>query len=663
MSEVDQPTQDMDNRIGTLLADRYRIERPLGRGGMGTVYRGMQLSVNRPVAIKLISGPLASNPEVVQRFRREAEAMARLGHPNTVRLFEFGVTDDAELFLVMELLEGCDLAQHLTTHGALSTLEALLVARHVLESLSEAHALGIVHRDLKPANIFLSQMHGGQVLARVTDFGIASIQHAAGVTKLTMTGEIMGSPGYMSPEQSMGKPTDARSDVYSLGATLFEMLTGKPVFDAASAASLLLAHATKTPPRLAETRPETTFNAPLEQLVQRMLDKQPEARPQSAEETLHAIDDLLRDLPEPELAPAAPTIRGLARLAPSPTARTHVQAVALAVETPQARNAPPVAAGPESAQRAGYAPVSARRSRTPAALAILAALLAGVTGWKLFNGAQPAGALAANAPNADVASPTERADTARSPHTRTRSQGGPDPVPEPQLRTVRIVSSPRNASVVLQGVELGKTPYKLQFRQETTLTLSLPGYEPATLTVSSSSEPNIAVDLVRSQETSYSSAHDTSGRANTKRPTTQPAGPGPEPEQPTAEAAAPALQDTGPAPAVALPAPPPGPARTTVSAVVGTAPAQPAAARNLTRRERQRAMLSQGSPYHNVVAAKRAYRAGQLDATLYDDVIWVLKAQRNNEIAQEKTNYRRALISRNEYERRVRRIKLAYEGE
>src|SRR4051812_8242864 len=149
---TDDEQRPGQGRIGSVLLNQYRIDAVLGQGGMGTVYSGTQLSVNRPVAIKLIAGPVAQNPESVRRFRREAEAMARLRHPNTVRLFEFGVTERNELFMVMELLEGSDLAQHLSARRALPVFEAMNIARQTLESLSEAHALGIVHRDLKPAN-------------------------------------------------------------------------------------------------------------------------------------------------------------------------------------------------------------------------------------------------------------------------------------------------------------------------------------------------------------------------------------------------------------------------------------------------------------------------------------------------------------------------------
>src|SRR5689334_24578679 len=172
MTTTQAEERNEDSRVGRVLLSQYRIDALLGEGGMGAVYRGEQLSVNRPVAIKLISGKIAENPECVRRFRREAEAMAKLRHPNTVRLYEFGVADQ-ELFMVMELLEGRDLSEELTRRQRLPPVEALAITRQVLEALAEAHTLGIVHRDLKPANVYLSQVHGGRVMAKVMDFGIA----------------------------------------------------------------------------------------------------------------------------------------------------------------------------------------------------------------------------------------------------------------------------------------------------------------------------------------------------------------------------------------------------------------------------------------------------------------------------------------------------------
>ncbi len=324
-----------DPNLGRVLKQQYRIDALLGRGGMGSVYKAEQLSVGRAVAIKLIAGDIADNPECIKRFRREAEAMATLQHPNTVRLFDFGV-EASELFMVMELLEGRDLSQHLAERGALPLAEALAILREVLAALSEAHARGIVHRDLKPANVFMSALTGGQVFAKVMDFGIAGIAgvDAQAATKLTLAGSVLGTPAYMAPEQAQGLPVDARADLYSLGIMLFEMLTGRTPFEADSLVSLLMAQVTEPPPPLAKVRADLADAPELQALLDKLLAKRPEDRPTSAAEVLRdieqpeatqrsaaplaAVQPGVAAVPVDAVPQAAPLAASLARKAPTP---------------------------------------------------------------------------------------------------------------------------------------------------------------------------------------------------------------------------------------------------------------------------------------------------------------------------------------------------------
>ena len=194
-----------DPYLDRVLGNQYRIESVLGEGGMGTVYRGVQLSVDRPVAIKLISQSISGSPEHVQRFRREAEAMSKLEHPSIVRLYDFGLTDDGLLYLVMELLRGRELSHELITHGAMVPERALRLCLRILNALRRPHELGIIHRDLKPQNIFLTDIDGDPDFVKIMDFGLARLHDND--AQLTRAGEVMGTPAYMAPEQRRAEPS------------------------------------------------------------------------------------------------------------------------------------------------------------------------------------------------------------------------------------------------------------------------------------------------------------------------------------------------------------------------------------------------------------------------------------------------------------------------
>ncbi len=292
-----------DTTLGLVLGGNYRIDALLDSGAMGTVYRALQLDVGRPVAVKVISEALASHPECVGRFRREAAAMARLQHPNTVRLLETG-SEGRRLYLVMELLEGEDLSKVLARRGRLGELRALDILRQVLGALQEAHGLGIIHRDVKPGNVFLSRASGGGVIARLLDFGVAGGEHARGST-LTMRGSVLGTPSYMSPEQAQGMTVDARTDLYAAGLMLFEMVTGQMPFAGDSSVAMLLAQLMQPTPRLADVAPDRPTLVALQPLLDTLLAKDPTARPTSAEKTVEMITTL-----EVRLRSSAPSVGG-----------------------------------------------------------------------------------------------------------------------------------------------------------------------------------------------------------------------------------------------------------------------------------------------------------------------------------------------------------------
>ena len=227
--------------VGTVIGERYQVSRVIGEGGMGRVYEGEHIEIGKRVAIKLLHPGYSRAPELVERFRREARSASRIGHPNIIDVTDSGTTELGQVFFVMELLEGHDLAHDLESHVRLPVERAIPIAIQLTRALEAAHAAGIVHRDLKPENIFLVNRVGQTDFVKVLDFGIARSVDIQGIKegRLTDPGMAMGTPEYMAPEQASGKSIDARADIYSVGAIMYEMLTGKPPHEGKNLMELL----------------------------------------------------------------------------------------------------------------------------------------------------------------------------------------------------------------------------------------------------------------------------------------------------------------------------------------------------------------------------------------------------------------------------------------
>ena len=272
-----------DPFVGRVFEGRYRVEARIGGGGFGTVYRAVQLAMDRRVAIKLLRRELSSDLESVKRFQVEARACAMLEHPNSLRVFDFGQSDDGYLFLVTELVEGEVLSKVLKREKALVPGVAAEVVVQILHALGEAHERGIVHRDLKPDNVFLKAGRGGAASVKVLDFGIAKlVSQESPVESLTKSGVIVGTPHYMSPEQAKGGAVDGRSDLYALGIMLYQMVSGRLPFDATTPLGIVLAHIQDPPPPL--TMPDGgAVPSELGTIVTDCLAKSPTRRPASAE--------------------------------------------------------------------------------------------------------------------------------------------------------------------------------------------------------------------------------------------------------------------------------------------------------------------------------------------------------------------------------------------
>jgi serine/threonine-protein kinase len=309
--------------LGRTLDGRFTILAKLGAGSMGTVYRARQHAMGRDVAVKILRGDRALDDSAKGRFLREARANSLLVSPHTVTVFDFGQAASGELFLAMELLEGESLGQRLTRVGRLSIADSLETCRQALRSLAEAHAKGVVHRDLKPDNLFFAKVASvgkGEEVVKVLDFGIAKLMGDANEVMNaveTQAGTVFGTPRYMSPEQAQGKPLDVRSDLYSLGVILYHVLTGRPPFTDDDAVVVMARHIKTVPVPMSEACPEARIPPELENLVQRLLAKEPAMRPRSAEalagELAHLVESgvantsgvrfsLARSIPPPPLA-------------------------------------------------------------------------------------------------------------------------------------------------------------------------------------------------------------------------------------------------------------------------------------------------------------------------------------------------------------------------
>ncbi len=296
-----------DPYLGQVMARKYRVEKLLGEGGMGRVYRANQLVLEKPVVLKLLHPALQKDPRTVARFQREAKAASRLSHPNSIDVLDFGQTDDGALFIAMEFVDGRDLHQVLTEDWPLPEPRIIRIVTQILSALADAHQAGVIHRDLKPENIMVVARRGGESdVVKVLDFGIAKIVDggAEGGPSLTRTGFVCGTPEYMSPEQARGAPLDARSDLYSVGVLLYQMVTRQLPFSSDSAMGYATKHLTEDPKPPNTLRPGSCSRE-LEALVLWALRKEPADRPQTAE----AFLDSLNLLPAAEAVHAPRTAR------------------------------------------------------------------------------------------------------------------------------------------------------------------------------------------------------------------------------------------------------------------------------------------------------------------------------------------------------------------
>ena len=449
-------------KAGELFAGRYSIEKMVGRGGMGEVYLATQSPLNRRVALKILKAPesIEDDPNFDARFLREAAAAARLQHPNTITVYDFGQDEEGRLYIVMEYLEGNDLRTVLAHQGIFSAQRAIHVAKQVCKSLREAHAKGIIHRDLKPANVLLIDRDEDVDFVKVLDFGLVKLRDDD--SEITLAGKFLGSPKYTSPEAlDRHAIVDHRADIYATGILLYAMLTGAPPFDG-DPIQVLNAHLHETPRPMYRMNPAAQTTPELEALVARCMEKKPEKRFNTMGELLHALrevgayfgdehtETLDLDLSEPgERAPTGgyPMI-GAADATPS--ARPHP--ASRRVPTSDQLRAAPSPPSPSLAPPPVDA-VASPRSRSPlllvllvVALVVVAALLALLTRQSADVSDPPV-----DVPLDPVSSPEDPAALTAPPVVPSQAEAPPveaapmEPTPATTPRTVKPSEDPSSS--------------------------------------------------------------------------------------------------------------------------------------------------------------------------------------------------------------------------
>ncbi len=437
-----------DALIGTVVDGRYRIDEQIGEGGMGVVYKALHVSLNKTLALKVLRGEMAKDPDVVRRFIQEAQAATSIGHENIIDISDFGRLPDGTVYFVMEYLDGRPLKALVERGGAIPMADAVSIIRQICSALGAAHLRGIVHRDLKPDNIHVITRGEQSTYVKVLDFGIAKVGGAS--NKLTQTGMVFGTPHYMSPEQAAGQSVDARTDIYALGVIMYEMFTGRVPFDADTFMGVLTKHMFEKPAPMNVPGASKLLGA-IEQITLRALEKKPEHRYQS-------MDELTVDLDE---------VVGGGSVKVTPHMRNK-EALADALE-PRTRSEMNLE------RRSRVSPKPGPPWRWVGVGVAIGALILGGVVYAILRSERENVARAVPPVVAPV--------VGRPPEAGSSSQGAsaaqPGPVrPGPDAEAIRVVSYPSGAALVIDGAILGYTP--AQFPRPTSgtrqLELRLEGY-------------------------------------------------------------------------------------------------------------------------------------------------------------------------------------------
>ena len=513
-----------DPLLGRVINDRYKIIEQIGHGGMGRVYKALQSPLDRVVALKVLGAGHDRDPNFYKRFFLEASVTAKLTHPNTITLYDYGRTDDGIFFIAMEYLAGRTLSAAMQGDGPLAQERVIHIAQQICRSLREAHALGIIHRDLKPANVILLRQHDDHDFVKVLDFGLVKFfsgENPEG--DITNAGTFMGSPHYIAPEQARNQNPDQRCDIYSLGVLLYHMLTGRVPFTAQAPVDIILKHLHEPPVPPRELRPDLNLHPELEAVVLKCMAKPREERFQSMDELLvqlkivrthitgisgpQSMPPNLNDT-SPGLRPVTAAMLSQTPATPNHGLRTPSQPMAALqnMQTPAGGNAPVAARPPPPpadaleisapqqrpapkrmpSQAPSFGGIVKDRKPAPQILIPAVVAIAALIGGALYVRSlmQQQAALPAAAPSVAAASPVQppATDTAAAPAApavpatyQTANAG---------TTLVTVTSTPSGAEV--RDVDdrlLGMTPFDLRVpsQKQLQLTLKHDGFKAITL--------------------------------------------------------------------------------------------------------------------------------------------------------------------------------------
>jgi len=399
--------------IGEIIAERYHVVKALGEGGMGQVYLAEQVKMRRMCALKVMRPQLATDPDAVRRFGAEAENASRIAHPNVAAIYDFGETPEGLVYLAMEFVDGPSLASMLARERVMPPGRVAMIGKQVADALSAAHELGIVHRDLKPDNVMIVRAKDGTERVKVVDFGIAKAM-ADGRTQMTRTGFVLGTPAYMSPEQISGDKLDGRSDLYSLGCMLFEMLTGQSPFSGPTGEIVLHRRLTEEAAKVRALSPDCPKN--LDGVITRLLSRRVDDRFQHATELSEALDECIDEDDRRGTRPKTP-IHSKATIVMNKAGATKViHATARAATTKRKAQQK---AQPNYLMWGGIA-------------AAVVIAVGGVIAWRTLSKPAPAPTTVAQAPAPNAAQSSGPSPSQSSPSQSSPSQSSPSQ-PSPSL--------------------------------------------------------------------------------------------------------------------------------------------------------------------------------------------------------------------------------------